>query len=434
MPERKTPLAERSWEEGKRTITVDAALTEVLRHIRPLPAQAVPLADARGLVTVDPIVAAHDVPPFCNSAMDGFAVRCADTAGASTEAPVYLRVVGAIPAGEEPVCGVEPGTAVRIMTGAVLPQGADAVVRIEETDEVSQGHGREGRIAILRAVKRLDNVRLAGEDIRKGAVALPAGTVLGAAHLGLLSSLGSTEVAVRPRPRVGILSTGDEVVAAGETPALGQIPDSNGVTLAAMVAEAGGLPVPLGIVHDDLRSLRDSLRAASAHHRLDLLVTSGGISVGDYDMVKVALRAEGEIALWHVRIKPGKPLAVGVIGGTPLLGLPGNPVAAAVGFLQFARPAIRCMLGDPNLALPRVLATVAAPIDNRGRRRHFVRVRLDADGAGGYRAVPMADQGSGILSSLALADGLLVVPEAITAVAPGTRLPVELMHDRLPMP
>jgi molybdopterin molybdotransferase len=432
VPEPNTPLAERPWEDVERLLSVDEALERVLRHAEPLSTVESPVREARGLVTVEAIVARDDVPPFTNSAMDGYAVRAADTTGATQEQPVSLRVVGAVAAGEPPRWVVEPGSAVRIMTGAVLPLGADAVVRFEETDEAARDTNHADVVAIKRPAKHHDNVRLAGEDITSGSVAIAAGTVLHAAHLGLLASLGYTSVSVRRRPRVGILSTGNEVVAIDSRLAPGQIRDSNSVTLAALVAEAGGWPVSLGVVRDEMAPLRRSLRAAVAEHGVDFLLTSGGVSVGDYDMVKDALQAEGEVALWQVRIKPGKPLAFGVLDGTPLLGLPGNPVAAAVSFLQFARPAMRRMLGYRSISLPRVTATLAETVDNRGSRRHYVRVRLESDGPGGYRAVPVGEQGSGILSSLALADGLLVVPEDVVVAASGTRLPVELLHDQLP--
>ena len=392
----------------------------------------VPLPEARGLVCVEDVVARTDVPPFTNSAMDGYAVRFADTMGASTARPVLLRVVGAVAAGEPPSCAVEPGGAVRIMTGAVLPEGADAVVRFEETADLSGEQEPSGRVALLRAAKHHDNVRLMGEDIAIGAVAIPAGSVLQAAHLGLLASLGYVKVVVHRRPRVGILSTGNEVVAAVNQLAAGQIRDSNSVTLAALVEDAGGVPVHLGVVRDEIAPLRRSLQSAVEEHRVDLLITSGGVSVGDYDMVKDALQAQGDVALWQVRIKPGKPMAFGMLNHVPLLGLPGNPVAAAVSFLQFGRPAIRRMLGYAEIVLPRVIATLVADIDNRGSRRHYVRFRLEVDVTGGYRAVPVGEQGAGILSSLALADGLLVVPEEFVLARAGMRLPVELLHDRLP--
>lgn len=432
MPEPTTPLAERPWEDVDRLLSVDEAREHVLQHVQPLPPMTVPLPEARGLVCVGAVVARTDVPPFTNSAMDGYAVRFADTMGASTARPVRLRVVGAVAAGELPSCAVEPGSAVRIMTGAVLPIGADAVVRFEETAEVVGEEEPSGRVAILRAAKHHDNVRLAGEDIAVGAIAIAAGTVLHAAHLGLLASLGDSTVAVYRRPRVGVLSTGNEVVAATKQLVAGQIHDSNSVTLAALVEDAGGIPVRLGVVRDEMAPMRRSLQSAVNEHGVDLLITSGGVSVGDYDMVKDALQAEGDVALWQVRIKPGKPMAFGMLSNVPLLGLPGNPVAAAVSFLQFGRPAIRRMLGYAGILLPRVIATLVVDIDNRGSRRHYVRVRLKADGTGGFRAVPVGEQGAGILSSLALADGLLVLPEEITVARAGMRLPVELLHDRLP--
>lgn len=428
MPEPDTPLAERPWENIERLLSVDEALSHVLAHAHPLPSVHFPLSKARGLVAAEDVVADNDVPPFTNSAMDGYAVRAEDTRTASLDSPIQLRVIGSVAAGEMPACAVERGSAVRIMTGAALPAGADAVVRFEETDEAARNEVDIAGVCIFRAAKQLDNVRPAGEDIRRDSVVLPAGSELGPAQLGVLASLGMTETLVHRRPRIGILSTGNEVVPPGDAVRPGQIYDSNSVTLSAMVAEAGGDVVQLGVVGDDMVALRRSLRGAVDDDGVDLLLTSGGVSVGDYDMVKDALQAEGEIAMWQVRIKPGKPLAFGVLGRTPLLGLPGNPVAAAVSFLQFARPAIRRMLGCTVLGLPRVTAALAAPVDNRGHRRHFVRVRLVPDGGCGYLAVPVGEQGAGILTSLAMADGLLIVPEEMAAAEAGERLPVELIR------
>ncbi|MBA2277733.1 MAG: molybdopterin molybdotransferase MoeA [Chloroflexia bacterium] len=428
MPEPRTPLSERPWEDVERLLGVDEALNHILAHAQPLSAVRIPLTDARGLVLAENVVARNNVPPFTNSAMDGFAVQAADTIGATVATPITLRVVGVVAAGEEPNCVVEPGCAVRIMTGAVLPEGADAVVRFEETDEPISGHHSLRAVQILHEAKWHDNIRLAGEDISRGSLAMSSGVELRAAHLGLLASLGWEEVTAHRRPRVGILSTGNEVVASGSRRRAAQIRDSNSVTLHALVEDAGGLPIPLGVVRDDMVALRHSLRGAVVELGVDLLLTSGGVSVGDYDMVKDALRAEGEIAVWQVRIKPGKPLAFGVVGGTPLLGLPGNPVAAAVSFLQFGRPMIRRMSGRRSTELPTVVATLAAPVDNRGHRRHYVRVRLERRGEE-YRALPVGEQGAGILSSLAMADGLLVIPEEVSVAEMGMRLPVQVLGD-----
>jgi len=429
MPEPETPLAERPWEDVDRMVSVDDVLARVLAAVAPLPAVELPILDALDLVLADPVVAEGNVPPFRNSAMDGYAVRAADTAGATQAAPIQLSVVAEIAAGGSPTAAVEPGTAIRIMTGAPIPDGADAVVRFEETDEPAVASGRRslpGPVAIHRPARVWDNVRHAGEDVAAGQTVLAAGTRLRPAAIGLLAAIGRPTVAVHRRPRVAILSTGDEVVDIAAPLGPGQIRDSNRHTLAALALRAGATVSLLGVARDDVASLTGKLAEAAA---ADLIVTSGGVSLGDFDLVKDVLRAEGRVDVWQVRMKPGKPLAFGQIGGRPLLGLPGNPVAAAVSFALFAQPAIRKLLGHRDLSPRTARATVTEPLDNRGQRRHYVRVRLEPDGAGGLLARPAGAQGAGVLTSLVRADGLLVVPEELEAVAPGTRLPVILLDD-----
>jgi molybdopterin molybdotransferase len=423
-PASERQTTDRSWDNLDLLVPVNEALARVLDAVRPLPPVDCELLEALDRVSASPARATEDVPPFTNSAMDGFAVRAADTTGASPAAPVSLAVVGAIAAGEPATERIAPGEAIRIMTGAPVPAGADAVVRFEDTANVNS------RVEVHRPVAALENVRLAGEDIRAGEVAVPAGTALSAPWVGMLAALGQVTVTIHRQPRVAILSTGNELVAANGTTGSGRIRDSNSTTLAALVAEAGGLPLALGAVRDEMDDLRAALRRAVDDFRPDLILTSGGVSVGDYDMVKDALRAEGKIAIWQVRMKPGKPLAFGAVNGVPLLGLPGNPVAAAISFLQFGHPAIRRMLGHPDVSLPTVTAVTTAEIANAGQRRHFMRVRLQDGPDGRLSATPAGEQGAGILSSLALADGLLVVPEDLTHVPAGSCLPVQLLRGR----
>lgn len=429
MPEPETPLCERPWENVERMLGVDDALERILSAFAPLDAVEVPLLEALGQVLAEAIVADEDVPPFRNSAMDGYAVRAADTAGASVEHPIHLRVTGETPAGSPLQRTVAPGCAVRIMTGAAMPDGADAVVRFEETDEperpVVGDLNRESpsMVGVTRPAKPWDNVRPAGEDVGRGALVLPTGTRLRPAEIGLLAALNRPTVTVHRRPRVGILSTGDEIVDLGPPLSRGQIRNSNSYTVAAMVQRLGGKPSLLGVARDSVGALRAKLAEG---WNADLIVTSGGVSLGDYDVVKDVLQAEGEIAIWQVRMKPGKPLAFGHVRGTPLLGLPGNPVAAAVSFEQFGRPALLKMLGRQDWAIPTVEATVAERLDNRGQRRHFVRVALEYDGAS-YVARSAGEQGAGVLTSLVRSDGLLVVPEHLEVVEPGTRLPVQMV-------
>ena len=266
-------------------------------------------------------------------------------------------------------------------------------------------------------------MRFPGEDVRAGDTVLSSGRRIRPADIALLAAIGRAEIRVHRRPRVGILATGSEIVAPGPEPAPGQIWDSNSDAIAALVIQAGGVPVPLGIVRDNEADIRARL---SSRSDIDLIVTSGGVSAGDLDLIKDILRQDGTIAFWQIRIKPGRPLAFGSFAGIPLLGLPGNPVAVAVTFLQFVRPAILTMLGRADLALPTVTARMLDPVDNSGNRRHYVRVRL-IETETGFDARLAGAQGAGILSTLANADGLLVVPESLAFVEPGAILPVELL-------
>jgi molybdopterin molybdotransferase len=384
-----------------------------------LPVVPAPLLDALGLVLGEEIVATRDVPPFANSAMDGFACRAADLAQATRENPVRLEVAGTVQAGDDPGARVEPGGAMRIMTGAPLPEGADVVVAFERA---TVDESDPGGVLIRHAYPGGVNTRAAGEDMRAGEVVLPAGRRVRPADIALLAAIGQTHVWVHRRPKIAILATGDEVVAPGVEPGPGQIWDSNSDAIAAMVRQAGGVPVSLGIARDNEAEIRARL---ASEPDLDLIVSSGGVSAGDFDLVKEILQHDAQIAFWQIRIKPGRPLAFGSFGGVPLLGLPGNPVAVAVTFLQFARPAILTMLGRRDLDLPSVQAQMLDPVDNSGGRRHYVRVQLIRTDAG-YEARLAGKQGSAVLSSLANADGLLVIPETMVSVEPGTVLPVEL--------
>lgn len=402
---------------------VDEVLARVLDTVRPLPPVERPLLETLDFVIAETIVAPGNVPPFTNSAMDGYALRSRDTDGATAEMPVSLTVVGTVAAGEDPRSIVDVGQALRIMTGAPLPPGADAVVRFEEADELDAT-----TVRVRRPIGEHEHVRFAGEDVRVGETAVAAGTVVSPAVVGLLAALGAPAARIHRQPRVAILSTGDELVPVEGEAGPGRIRDSNSAMLAALVTHAGGLPCALGVAQDTMDELRGALRRAVTELAPDLMVTSGGVSVGHYDMVKDALQAEGRIALWQVRMKPGKPLAFGDIGGVPLLGLPGNPAAAAISFLQFGWPAIRRMLGHDPVALPTLTAYVSEEIANPGGRRHYLRVRLVQADDGRIVATPVTSQGAGILSSLALADGLLVVPEDQAHVPAGSRLSAQVLR------
>ncbi|HUG14568.1 MAG TPA: gephyrin-like molybdotransferase Glp [Thermomicrobiales bacterium] len=401
-------------------IGVDEARERILSHFRPLEAVDIPLLEALGLVAAADVVASAAVPPFRNSAMDGYALRAADAA----RAPVTLRVVDNVAAGTVSPLAVAAGEAMRIMTGAPLPAGADAVVRFEETNEVDDpAPARQRRVVEVRRAPRTgDNVREAGEDIAAGDVPIQAGTRLGPAAIGLLASLNLSSARVHRRPVVGILATGDEVAEVGAELGPGQIRNSNSYMLAALVRRYDGDPVLLGVARDSAADLRDALRHAG---NADLLVTSGGVSVGDFDLVKDFMQSEGRVDVWQVRMKPGKPLAFGVIGSLPVLGLPGNPVAALVSFEQFGRPALLKMLGRTDLAMPTVRATLSEKLENRGGRRHFVRGVLTRDDAG-FRVHPTGERGSAVLTSAARSNCLIVVPETADVVESGSVIDVQV--------
>ena len=375
----------------------------------------VSVRDALGLVLAADVIAGEAVPPFANTAMDGYAVRAADTA----DAPVRLRVVGDLPAGYAPTTPVGPGEAIRIMTGAPMPDGADAIVMVERTTR----DGIDG-VMIEVAAATADHVRLPGGDVEVGDEVFRAGDVLTPAHLGVLASLGYTEASVYPRVRVGVISTGDELREGPGPLAPGQIRDSNRPMLLALVAEAGADAIDLGIGRDDEAAVTELFRAAAAS--CDVLVTSGGVSVGDYDVVKAVLDQIGALEWWQVAIKPAKPFAFGRIDGTPIFGLPGNPVSSHVSFELFARPALRTMMGHTNPNRPMVTARVAAPMPRRADGRvHFDRVRVHYEGDH-YVAVRSGVQASNALAAMATANGLAVIPDGPGLVL-GDPVPVMLL-------
>jgi molybdopterin molybdotransferase len=410
-------------------ISVEEARAYILKHFQPLEIERVELLDALDRVLAEDIVSPINVPPHNNSAMDGYAVRAEDIAGASRTNPVRLRVVADLAAGYVPEAKVEPGSAIRIMTGAVVPPGADAVVRFEETSEaVAQKATGKGSdyVEILSAPARGANVRLAGEDIRAGEILLPKGTTLRPAEIGLLASIGCARVPVHRRPRVAILATGDELVDVDEPLTPGKIRNSNEYTNAAAVLKAGGIPIRLGIARDNIEDLTRKIRAG-VDAGADLFITSAGVSVGDYDIVKDVLNREGEMHFWQVNMKPGKPLAFGMIGKTPLLGLPGNPVSALVSFETFARPAILTMLGKTKFARPYVMAILQDRAENDAGRRNFIRVHVTRSADGEYIARTTGEQGSGILTSVARANGLLEMPPETREHKPGERVKITML-------
>ena len=414
-------------------IPVEEARERILAYFDVLPVERRPLLDALGQTLAEDAQATFSIPPLDNTAMDGYAVRAADTAGASEGRPVELRVTGELAAGYVYDGRVERGTAVRIMTGAPLPAGADSIVPFEETDESGRGvpskvGHTESRVQVFKAAAPGANIRYAGEDVRAGEVVLSQGTVLRPAHIGVLASLGLAEVAVIRRPRIAILSTGDEIRAPGEPLGPGQIYDSNAYSLAALVQRNGGVPVLLGIAHDTIEDLTAKVRAGLD---ADLLVTSAGVSRCDFDVVKDVLAREGQIDFWTVNMRPGKPLAFGAFTApegrrVPHIGLPGNPVSSAITFELFGRSAMQKMMGQPVQGRPTVQATTRDRIRMTDSRRFFARCVVTREGDD-YIASLSGSQGSGVLTALARANGLAVVPEGSPDVQPGERVTVMML-------
>ncbi len=400
-------------------LDLEEALARVLAAFEPLEPRQVPILEALGQVLTEDVVAEMDIPPLSNTAMDGYAVRCEDTGGARPDHPRRLRVVADLAAGyvlEEPI---QPGTAVRIMTGAPVPPGAEAVIPFEEVE----CEGDE--ILVFKRYPHNKNIRAAGEDVHAGQKVLPRGTVLRPQEIGMLAALGHSTISVHRRPRVAILSTGDEVIGVDAPWQPGKIRDANSYSNAAQVVRYGGIPIRLGIARDDVNELTDRIRAG-LEQGADLFLTSGGVSVGDFDVVKEVLAAEGEMNFWRVRMKPGKPLAFGHIQGAPLLGMPGNPVSAMVSFEIFARPAILKMLGKTKWEKPTIEATLLDEIKRKDDRRHFLRVMLERRN-GEYVARLTGDQGSGILLSMVRAQGLAVIPEDVNRLPAGARVQVVML-------
>ena len=404
-------------------IPLDEARARVLGACRPLPAREVALDDALGCVTAAAVVAGEAVPPFPNTAMDGYAVQAADTAGATPDRPVKLRVTGTLAAGAPADRPVGGGEALRIMTGAPFPPGADAVVIVEVT-EVADG----GRSVLIRQPARAgEHVRPAGEDIAAGQEVFAAGTVLTPGHLGVLASIGRVTVLVVARARVGVLSTGDELVEGSVALRPGQIRDSNRHTLLALVRQSGLEAVDLGVVGDDEVAIRQVIERGLAG--CDALLTSGGVSMGEFDYVKKVLDEVGDMAWMQVAIRPAKPLAFGVVAGKPVFGLPGNPVSSMVSFELFARPALRQMMGYPPTLLdrPRVRAIADEPLARKpDGKLHLARVSVNYGGDGAYHVRSSGGQASNLLRAMALANGLALVPDG-EGVAAGGELEVLLL-------
>lgn len=396
---------------------VAEASARILAGTHPLDAEPVPLDAALGRVLAEDVSSPVSLPPWDNASMDGYAVYADDVRGASMVTPARLEVVGTVAAGQRSSRRVERGEAMRIMTGAPVPDGADSVVRVEDTDD----GGRQVCVHDDRDASR--NIRRRGEDMQAGATVLRAGTVLGAPQLGVLAAVGCAVPSVHRRPRVAILATGDELVPVEQFSAVERgerIVSSNSYALAAAVRDAGGEPVPLGIAPDDARRIATRLEEA---RDCDAILTSGGVSVGEFDFTRgVVQQLGGSLALWRVRMRPGAPLGFGSLFDKPWLGLPGNPVSALVTFELFGRPLVRVLGGHRRPHRRTIGVTMAQDIRLAAPLTHFLRVTLDRDGEGLPIAHLTGTQSSGALSSMAFADALVIIPPDMTDVPAGTRL------------
>jgi molybdenum cofactor synthesis domain-containing protein len=415
---------------GSHLLSLEEALERILDGVLPLRAESLPLSEALGRVMSEDVTALLTLPPWDNSAMDGYAVRAEDVAEASLAAPVTLRVIGEVAAGHEPAVRVETAGAVRVLTGAMIPPGADAVVKVEDTDAAAGPAALPASVGIRAPASVGQHIRRAGSDMRQGDALLSAGKRIGPAGIALLAAAGHARVDVHRRPRVAIVATGDELTPIGEPLGPASIPDSNSESIAAQVTAAGAEPLRLGIAGDDPEAVRERLLEGIL--AADVLIVTGGVSVGAHDVVKQVFADIGSLDLWRVAIQPGKPLAYGSAlrpdGGHCLLfGLPGNPVSSFVTFELFVRPALRRLRGETaDLGRLVVQATLGEAVTKSAARRAFVRVRLEPDPAavGRYLAHLAGGQGSYVLTALAAADGLAIIPEGAADAPTGTHVEV----------
>ena len=399
-------------------ISLEEARALVLSHVRLLPVETVPVLEAVGRVAAADLASDIDIAPFAHSAMDGFAVRASELAEASPESPVELDVIAEVAAGDvfEGVIGA--GQCVRIMTGAPLPADADAVVKYEVVDAVL-GDGKPGsRVAFRAPADARANVREAGEEARAGEVVVGRGEVVGAAGVGFLASCGITEVPTYRRPRVAVIAIGSELVAPTEVPAPGKIRNSNSYALAACAQAAGAVPVVLPIVEDTHEALAAAVRDAAASY--DFVVTSGGASNGDFDFIKPVVEELGQLLMTTVNMRPGKAQTFGLVDGTPVFGLPGNPAAAYVGFEMIVRPALRKMQGFSRFERPVVKARLSTDAKKRDSRRIFLRSTLSKDEAGGYVVTPAKNQSSGLFGPIQRSNCMAILPEGLESRTAGS--------------
>jgi molybdopterin molybdotransferase len=399
-------------------ITVDEALSKILSHIHPLGFEKVSILDALERVIGEDIYARRNIPPLDNSAMDGYALRVEDVQNASQEHPIRLEVIEDLPAGVISKKKLEKGKAIRIMTGAPIPKGADTVVPVEETKQ------EDGFVLIFKATALDENIRKSGEDVKKGDRVISKGDAIRPAEVGMLASIGRSFVSVYQRPLVAILCTGDELVDVdGELDEV-KIISSNSYTLAAQVKDCGAIPVQLGIAKDRKEEIEEKLYQGM---RADILISSAGVSVGDYDFVKDVMKKLGmEMVFWKVAMRPGQPLAFGTIGGKPVFGLPGNPVSSMISFEQFVRPSLLKMMGHRKLFRPVIEAILKEEIKKILGRRYFIRGSVSIEKDQSF-VTTTGEQGSGILRSMVRANGLIVIPEDQERVRAGDKVKVQLL-------
>ncbi len=399
-------------------LNVEEALGKILENTKVLDAETRPILESLGQVLAEDIFAEFDIPPLDNSGMDGYAVRSEDVLEASTGTPSILRVVDTVIAGGISEKQVKPGTAIRIMTGAPIPLGADCVVRFEDTDK-QQGQNPQ-EVRIFCGVRKGINVRKAGEDVKRGSLVISKGNVIKPAHIGVIATQGKSRVSVIRRPRVAILATGNELVEIGQPLPPGKLYNSNTYSMAALVVRYGGIPNILGVARDNEESLTSLVQRGL--HNSDMLITTGGVSVGDFDIVKDILAKEGRVIFWKVRMKPGRPVAFGILPvgerEVPHLGFPGNPVSAMIAFEMFARPAILKMSGQTKFNKTVIKAVFEDKIVNDDGRRVFTRAIIGRRN-NQYFARTTGSQGSNILTSMSLANGLVIIPEDKPEVKPG---------------
>jgi molybdopterin molybdotransferase len=404
-------------------LTTTQALERILDRAVPLPPRHLPLDEALGLVTAEAVLARQPVPPFTNSAMDGYALRAADAAGASRDRPARLPVAAEIPAGSPGGLALPPGAAARIMTGAVLPDGADAVVPVEEAQ------AEPGFVVLAAAPRPGAHIRLAGEDIPGGGVVVAAGTVLRPAELGVLAAVGAARVPVHPRPRVAVVTTGDELVEAGQEPGPGQIRDANIHSLGAQVRAAGGTVLAFPRVPDRPEAVTAALEAALA--QADVVLTNGGVSVGDFDYIKSILaRLGAREVFWRVAQKPGGPLGLWEVRGRLVFGIPGNPAAAMLMFEEYVRPALRRMLGHRLLHRPERIGWLATPFRRPAGDSRLILLRVSvSDRDGRLLATLTGPQGSGLLASMMRTDALALVPPEVREIPAGGEVLLHLIDQ-----